>query len=487
MEEKIHDDRLDQYVRRSFHAYAEDPAPALWERIDAELPPPAPLRLPLFRRYRWTGWAAVLLLVAALAGEHFSWKYKTDRFRFAIAEKSAQQPQIKNGAGQPAKNNPVEMEPAAGTDPSAGAESDFSGAGRQDGRPGDSRNAAAPVDRAIRSLPLRPARDADPVDSGRPAPAARAETKAVFPEAPARPADPVLPASFVSPALVPVAPALLSATRHWSPEPLPLRVEPVRTRSGWYAGIQVRPQIRYDAGATPVRRPGGRPVFVSRQEKPEVTFDYWFKAGKKVGSRLVLESGVGYSAWERTTTHTPRFRFGEGQTGGNPYRRNFSYDLSTYGGSAEISLRMEQVDSDPVPDNEPVSLQITTSESARVLRIPLLVGYRLGHGRLHGNVKAGLTGSFLLHNELSILTRVSQNSRFQPAQGSGSYTVKLESRRKFFPGYWLSAGLELHLTRSLSLIAEPSLTGDFPQNDRLGRRLPVQFSPGIQTGLNYYF
>jgi len=506
MENKIHDDQLDDYVRKSFEDYEETPSGGMWDRIAGDLQPevvPTP-RLS-FRRYRWQmAAAAIVLLVSGLVYEHFYYEQKIRDLGTRNNDKQdlpVEKPPM--GSSKDVEKNALHdsrqqigggvffeknLEPLVSH--SRNIETPFDSQGGTQSHPptqnvlSQNPNPAAQtlkkssiqnqvLPENINNTPAAPKRELGAEEYGVENPVA-AETLASF----AKPADfePLASQTFVPKTESRAQPVLRR-----------LHIEPLKEPSGWYAGLQSTPHFIIDNTPTPGRRPGGRPVFISRQEKPEISADWWLKVGKKLSPRLSLESGVGFRKISRTATHTPHFRFGEGMMGGGPHRRDFTYDLNTYGGSAAVNLRMEQVDGAPVQDTEPISLRIKTSERTQLLRIPLLMAYRLGNGRLHSTIKAGLTGNFFLKNELDISARVSQSSRFQPVQGSGGHTVQLENQGKFFMGYWLSAGAEFKLSRHVSFVAEPSFSGDFPRNDASGRRLPEHFSLGLNVGVNYYF
>lgn len=42
MEKNIHDDRLDDFVKKSFDGYSEEPGMDMWDRIEVGLPPEEP-------------------------------------------------------------------------------------------------------------------------------------------------------------------------------------------------------------------------------------------------------------------------------------------------------------------------------------------------------------------------------------------------------------------------------------------------------------
>jgi len=232
-----------------------------------------------------------------------------------------------------------------------------------------------------------------------------------------------------------------------------------------------------------------RPVFTNQAEQPDVTTDWWLRVGKSTGRRFGLESGIGFSENTRTTAHTARFRFADGAIhpgGPGPVgqRRNFSYDLSAWGGSASVSLRMESTDaSSPVTETEPVVVKMSTTEHTQQLCIPLLLTYRIGNGRLTAVAKAGLTGNFFLKNDLNVSARSSQNNRLRFAQSTDNFAF--ERSGNFFLGYRASAGLEYRWSRRLSLVAEPVVSGNFTRKDTQGRRLPDQVLAGVNVGVNW--
>ncbi|MEQ1744267.1 MAG: hypothetical protein ABMA02_02495 [Saprospiraceae bacterium] len=233
----------------------------------------------------------------------------------------------------------------------------------------------------------------------------------------------------------------------------------------------------------------GRPVFVGRPERPEVSTDWWLRFGRQTGKGFGLESGIGSSKNVREMAHTAQFRFADGTPHpGGPFgqRRNFSYDLSTYGGSASVSLRMESSDgTTPVDDTEPVVVKIKTSEQTHLLSVPLLLTYRFGTGRFQAVGKAGLMGYFFLKNDFSITARTSENSRLQFAQSADAF--EYQRTGDFFLGYWVSAGLEVRLNNRLSLFAEPAVAGNFARTDEQGRGLPNQVLAGLNVGANWTF
>lgn len=500
MENKIHDDQLDDYVRKSFEDYEEDPAPDMWARVERDLAPASRLpRVSIWQnRWRVAAAAAIVLLLFGLVGEHFYYQKKISALSVRRGAEQAL-PAEKNM--ESIETNATQSRPSAAPGPAPALhEQQFLKVEKSPSSEQRQKVEASRQDSAYfisNKLPPIEKNFADQSSQPQVSQSTSLPNKPeeIVPTAP----DPLsgiennmLDANGAFSKLAVLEPlagsiSLLPSSMPAPPSRIQVDIEPVREPTGWYAGLHITPHFVLDNSPAPLRRPGGRPVFVSRQETPDFSSVAWLKIGKKLDSRWSLESGIGYSALSRTAVHTPHFRFGDGITDSVAGWRRFSYDLGAYSGSAAVSLGMERADSDPISDNEPVWLRIQTSERVQLLRIPLLAACRLGTGRLHAVVKAGVVGNFFLKNELDIAARVSQNNRFRPVQGNGSYTVQLEQSGAFFLGYWLSAGGEFKLSRHIGIIAESSFLGDFARRDAAGQRLPNPLSMGLNVGTNYYF
>lgn len=528
MEKNIHDDRLDDYVRKSFEEYEESPASDMWGRIETDLPPveqkpvTGPANRPI-RRYLWqmSAAAAILLLISSLVCGRL---YYENRIREISA---AQQNTLPDAEVSP-KSGPSPY-PAESVTTNREPNPEHASAGRG--------TTAAPytADSPTNRIPSSSTRQTEaPLKNGSihsktlsagamvtPTPAIRGNqsvtsdhniTEAALPAiattestptranaldhsaAVAHAGDDVaiqgdLPAQINDlPLLEPKKMAFIAYTVPGFQQPS-FPIKPSRTPSGWYLGLQITPTLLVEKAHT--SRPGTvRPHVISTQEKLHFTADYWLKAGKQLSGRWGLESGIGYRTLERSNMHRARFRFMNGRPGGGGQTSSydFDYDLDTYGGSAEVTLRMEQVDSNTVvPEDEPLQFQVKTSERLQLLRLPVLLTAHMGRGRLTGLLKAGLIGNMVLLNEVEIVTRVSENTRFRPGEGSNAYILRPDKTQKFFMGYQVSAGLEYRPTKYFSWVLEPTLAGDFARKNSAGKQLPAIVTVGLNAGMNYYF
>ncbi|MBX2890489.1 MAG: hypothetical protein KF734_06150 [Saprospiraceae bacterium] len=491
MEKDTHDDHLDQYVRKSFEQYEENPAPDMWTRIQSALPT-APSHRPTWLRNRhWLVMAGVVLLLAALVGEHYYYERLIRNIQNQHLKEQATA--IENATKNPDTATETSSLPGssemrasakqhrgkATNEPSTTQRENMR---RREKRPSQTPNAHsmnpdAPITKepAPTSLFSETSKNVEQITLN---------TSQITPLSPLAPEPVKVPALDPLPAAMP----MLEVAAHRARAEVSIPIKPFRAPSGWHLGLHVMPYtiLEQDVEISPV--PGTRPVFISRQESADFAADWWLSIGKKINSRWSVETGLGFRSMTRKATHTPRFRLSQGNLGPSGQVRQFNYDLRVYGGSANVTLRMEPVNpSAPLPDNERVALRVTTTETLQILRVPALAVCRIGQGRWQAVAKAGLVGNFILKNQLDVTARASQNVRLRLLQGNNGYNMQYQTAGSFFLGYWASLGSEFRLARHLGLFADPALSGDFSRKDAADRSLPGQIIFGLNTGARFYF
>ncbi len=271
----------------------------------------------------------------------------------------------------------------------------------------------------------------------------------------------------------------------------PSLVRPARPFSGWSIGVSLF--YRYEPLVLPEAPVAGtplRPVFVGRPQDVRPVPALGVRISKQMSGRWSVALGALYSETTRTTQHIGRFRFGEGRPlpGGGPghsWRREFSYQLSAYGGSATVDFRMEPTGSlDPSPQMEPVVVRALAMEYAQVLKVPLVVSYTVGSGRLKSSLRAGLAADLLLKSDFRLTSLSSENARLR-LMASSNPTIRWVSARPLSMGYWVSAAAAYRCHRHLELSIEPVLTGLFSRRDNQGNALPTPAAVGVQGTLSY--
>lgn len=501
MEKNLHDDRLDDFVRKSFEGYEEDPAPDMWGRIEGDLSverdrPPLWL---YFSRHRWqvAAAAAVLLLVTTVVCQHLYYQDKLKNLtemQVSSQNETAEKQLPKTNSGESTlgiiqKGDGEISSGNSTTSPSVEKQAkDLTKHAQGTQAPGIKKLGNTPPPQLpSSSSPLPSDRKPEGMTFGN----TQEPSLANFKEE-----GEALPLHSVETTLktIDLESIALESELLENPVTLPnvprnFPIRPVKHSSGWYVGLQAMPLLTSERPPKAAVRPALRPLFRSAQKDVDYSNIWWLRVGKKAERWISFESGIGYQRAAQTTTHKPRFRFGDGShQGQGPTSRTYRYDLSTYGGTAEVSLRMEDTNPGSTPsDDEPVSLAITAKESMEMLRVPLLLTARLGEKRFNAQIKAGLLANFFLKNELDLSARVSENSRFQPVAGRDGYTIQLAQPGKVFFGFMASAGAEFKLSPRLGLLTEISTISDFGRSDQSRQKLPRHRSFGANFGLNYYF
>jgi hypothetical protein len=493
MEENLHEHKMDDYVRKSFEEYEEAPPSDMWDRVEGAMEegPKRPSIWMTFRRMGWQLMAAgiILVLTSTLICEHLFYQEKIRQL--------TQLPSSVQPIGQ--KEHPGNIEVAEKVEKSRTViqESDLVEKGKNEMATKKERVSSfkpKPLDSRREGMIDKDGTIPNPANLMAPIQSAQSSSASIIYhetslmetlEAP----EPiewrniiVYPSELQVPSQLTVAAPELISTVVSAPI-----IRPSHSNSGWFSGIETSIMHVSEKAQTAVSRPG-RPTFSSQSGNRSISSITWLKAGKQWLNPWSVETGLGYQQISKTAIHNPRFRFGDGVNSGSPQnpRRNFSYDLSTSSGNAEVSLRMEQTTPGSTSDDEPIRLRIETAERSTWIRVPLLLGYHWGNGRWKGVVKSGLLGSFLVQNQFELSTRVSENARFKPVEGRDGYTLTLDNHQ-IKMGYLASAGAGFRLGRCWQLGAEATVAGDFPYKDAFKRKLPSQLFAGVNLGLTYYF
>ena len=500
MEKNIHDDRLDDYVKKSFDDYEENPSPDMWDRIEGGGIPVAEVSAPVrhsFSAYRWQIAAAVviLLLISRLVCVQF---YYEDKLR-AISEQQLKALSIdnKNTSEQPAilENTTINTSETSS-------------------QPGKIANNHAPAtSQILTDIKLESTNNAtlELANTNNKAEKGSITLEALIIEntgiTTALPSsEQLIPNNITS--LEPAVPEviqlqkladfqtlslkepLLSFDRTVHPNLVEAPIKKFRSASGWYAGLSITPHLIVEKTVSPSRPiPNPRRLFANKQEGLQVSANVSVRVGKKISSRFALESGLGFQSLTRKATHLARFEYRDGHTiqnPGGPDSRSFDYDLNTYGGSASVSLRTEVSGSDVPSANEHVGALISSKESIQLLQVPLLGVARFGHGRTQAVIKAGLVGNYFVKNQIELNAFVFENHKLRLRSTDG-FSVELNRPQHFVFDYQLAAGLEFRATKNLSLAVVPAFTGDFKRNDPQLGKLPGHNTFGVNLGANWWF
>jgi hypothetical protein len=277
-------------------------------------------------------------------------------------------------------------------------------------------------------------------------------------------------------------------------------LKPSKNPSNWYLSATLNRRIEQDIKDD--FRGGGPDNHndIRNGAKEKYTQDFALNIGKKINRRVGFETGLIYNNSSSVSSHSPDFKKRDGRRrgggghggpggpgGGHDHDLDFEYNLHTYSGVATVNLRMTQADSTAlVDDDEPLNLKVTTKEVVRILRIPLLATYTLGKGRLLLNTKIGLNASVFLRNNLEITGLDAQNIVFKP-ESDYKPMSSFQSPSKVKLAFAISTGLEYRLTKCLSLLLEPNLVRDFESQSEIHKFQPNHLSLGLNAGVKMRF
>lgn len=476
---------MDDYVRESFLDYAEDPSDGMWARIERELPKEKD-RPPVIWWWKRYGW---LLLAAALVTGLLTRHLQLEKDREAKVQLLE-----RTGRTEPARQGRIQNAQTAGRDensdtrrpvaPSSAAMRAQTETSRTDlSNPTKSRqhiNAYSPAASPV----VRDPKNTTAHTSG---PAAELPMGAVQPE--------ILPLQirFAAPfeQLPPVYPILTLPQETPAPSMVEMQVQTTLPeikkapgQGGWYAGLFCMPHLLVERQSITLR-PRLRPLFANYQQKPQPSLDLSLRIGRKINNRFALESGVGFEQMERNAIHRPRFQYWEGTVisgQGGAQSRSFDYDLNTYGGSAEVSLRTEVSGQTAPSEFERIVAIIATREQIGIVRVPLLAVARFENEHAAVVLKAGPVGNYLAKNRFNITTYQIDNPRLRFRLGD-AYSVAYDRPHRWILGYQLAAGMEFKPGRNWRWSLSPSFAGDFPRKDKLRGKLPGHSAFGVSAGL----
>lgn len=501
MNKDIHDDHLDDYVRKSFDDYEEDPQDNMWNRIEQVLEQPEQPRRPLFfwiNRWNIAASFVIFSLLAGLAYSHFYYQGKIQELSKAQSNRHV----------VPQKVTPSVIEPVA--QPSNTVESQTPVVLNQIPQQVEQR-VILPVKKNTRKnvwgtkAPQNAIVGANSNLKNTHNGQAIISSNLPVLEQVTTPVGHISATNQVGllgvddvlelPQLPAPALALLATQAphiKLNGVTIPI-IQPHKTRSGWYVGVQTSRFGLKEQGvsADTSDDTGMGHHQVSRQQKVTSRSEFSMEVGKKVSRNFGLEAGVSYRSFTRVAAHSPRFRFRDGvlltHNPGSNRHFDFSYNLDTYSGGTEVTLRMEEVDNSPALPDEPLVMRIITAEHTEMIRVPLLFTAQHQWGPIALVAKTGLVGNIITASQLDITSRFAGAGRFQPAIGTGAYSLKQLTPDRFFLGYQCNAGVEVKLGQHLAATLDMGLSGDFNRKHQGSQKLPGLYTSGIALGIDYYF
>lgn len=506
MEKKLPDhDPLEEYIRRTFDDLDEEPSAEMWLRIEAELRPAdrKPVGLALF--FRQNRWLMAACLAGLLAGGVFGWQLcslsKTGNSAGPAAEILIEKPAgpAENSVEKVASNSSKTAVAEQSKSPISAGKSALPAANFQSNSTVGNVNSpsiSTPVFENLNDEKAAVFSERDSKINQNELPATQnglSENQKLPTEIQAdgsktANSSPVLTRFSMLELCSTKQPFAVFSTQNTAPifgkiQPEFLAQKPASFFvAAWLMPVRTHERVR--GAAQPIRL---RPLFVNRPKTESVSVEFGLSVGKKWGNGFVFETGLSLRSERSRATHEAQFRFSQ-STAGQAGNRQFDYDLTTYGGSASVSYRVEEVNpASPIGPTEPVLLQISTIERVKMARVPLLFGFQKQVGRWQFGLKTGPVAQFLLKNELEIESASSAHPRLRPLAGRLAWAIVSEKPQRFRAGFQAAGNVGFRVSEKIGLTLEPTFMGDFGRRVASTGRLPERFSTGLKLGAMVWF
>jgi hypothetical protein len=533
MKDDLHNDRLEEFLRKSLEGHSEDPPADLWSKIAgnlelpvADLPSAAPTQLtPRLRVLRqwWSVAAAAAVMTGLLIGQHFYFSGKIEHLNKALEQNATQLKELEQKRlVEQQQQTTLQMEEAIESQAAAQnlttAESEVPSNVLQGKTQHDQ---PAKQKRVIRSSANQNPKQKKQVNNteGNAPPTSIANAQNEEKNA-GNPVENTAQANETKqmeekPAAAPMEAAVVAKQpdmpRTWGRKLMPLQMPelPAPTAksiipaiaqqdSRYFIGLQMMPMItNQKVDNIKAKEPGPQPPFPPKRDNSftaenEKSIKSWMTGvalETKLTPKLRLGTGLNYRVLDIETTHEICLKYSDGKpVHGNHDEREYEYELNTATGSVQMLVSAAATGSpSSLSDTTKVEAKIKTSEHLTFASLPLYANYSIGNGRLRVLAKAGLIFNFLLDSDFS-LDRIErpQDSKFQ-FDRRGSRHGSANDLQTLTASYMASLGLEYQLSKSLSLRAEPTVMGSLTSLHNNPFIESSEFSAGLNVGVMYSF
>lgn len=506
MEENLHNDKLEEFLKRSLDGHSEDPPGDLWSKIAANLEPPVTMPAPVptglkvrFLQHWWAVAAAAAVVSGLFIGQHFYFSNKIEQLSKELEQNNTQLEQLEQR--KLTETKPVEINaPAEAIEPTSNQENRQSSSAGQGSVAGTKKSASANVANQLKKVNEPFNEDGNGqqhIEQQTKAnelvqlQATKQEVQAPTEAVQAKVSD---LADLQKIWLKRLAPLEQSATANPAVAAV-LPIDPLKNGGKFKVGVNAMPMLSRGR-INSVKRDGmgfpGNQKFVDL--KMETTGQAWL-AGVAVEAamtpRLSVGTGVNYQTVNYETTHDLSLRFDDRRHNpghpGNEHEHDFQYYLNTAAGSVEIEVRADSDDpAQNIPDDEKIEAEVSTSQRLSYVSIPFYANYSLGKGRLRALAKGGIMLNFLQDNEFTVGTIKSLNNRFdfrQKEQQRG----RPNDLQSVTVDYIAGLGLEYRMNQTMSLRLEPTVIGSLTSLHNNPRIESSEISAGLNVGMTYSF
>jgi len=199
-----------------------------------------------------------------------------------------------------------------------------------------------------------------------------------------------------------------------------------------------------------------------------------------------IETGVAYRSEVFQATHNTLTQFRDRQSGSNCCSAEFSFKLNTGDGLADVNIQTSRESNEPIADNEPILVEIEVERVRTNFSIPLKLNYYSENGSWIFGGGIGLAFNIPIKNELKlngIVDHEKLDNQIKTPQPQERITsgIGMDAIASLNLGYKLTENLSLEIT--------PSFIYQLKRNQPIDRFVSdinvVSF--GSDIGLRYSF
>lgn len=247
--------------------------------------------------------------------------------------------------------------------------------------------------------------------------------------------------------------------------------------------------IQESGSLVDLRRPNNS--LFTPAENTFATINSWIAGlgySKSLNKNLFVSTGLAFKNYEIVNTINQSLSFGGRNSqgpGSLPFQHDWNFKLNCPGGTSNIMIQSEQLDSRAtISDNEQVKVNITNTEKLNYLTIPLALNYRTTFGKISLMAGAGLHMNILTTSSFED-PAIKINHPQLKTRNDSHFKYRFDKSNLVVWNGALSAGVSYAIAPKLSLQLTPSWFIPIT-NRNSDRDVKVNSSSvAFQLGLNY--
>ena len=259
-------------------------------------------------------------------------------------------------------------------------------------------------------------------------------------------------------------------------------------RQRWMISGSLTPTFGTRRIAVPDKQPRVRRNLLLQQEEPAIQLGGGISVMRDMGRQWMLGIGIDYTRFLMNShaSHQIRYtRAGEMLNGRGNYENRFNLRLNTSYGQINTDVVVERSSDAMLEEHRFLNLELQTRHSMEVLRFPLTIGYRVPAGKWSVVCGGGISANVLLENQFSFRAIHVLDSEVVGARTLRA--VDIEGSMDFALGYQASLGIEIPVSRRLSFLVTPSVSGYLQPVYQDRHVLIYPFSVETDLGMVYKF